>query len=101
MLLLQIKIKRFVRFRFKIFMICSLILWVCVPVYSQTGTVDRATWDVIVRRYLGIDRTVLGGGSFFDFVSASGSVSPQDLQDILAADPGRFPGVPLTYGQRD
>ena len=68
---------------------------------DQTGVVDQMTWDEIVQRYLGIDREVLGAEDFFDFVSASGPVSPQVLQDILAADPGRFPGVPLEFGQQD
>ena len=68
---------------------------------EQTGVVDQATWDEIVRRYLGIDREVLGSEDFFDFTSASGPIAPQVLQDILAADPGRFPGVPLEYGQQD
>ena len=68
---------------------------------DQTGVVDQATWDEIVQRYLGIDREVLSAEDYFDFVSSSGPVSPQVLQDILAADPGRFPGVPLEYGQQD
>jgi len=68
---------------------------------EQTGVVDQATWDEIVRRFLGIDRTVLGSAELFDFISSSGTVPPQVLQDLLAASPGRFPGVPLEFGQRD
>ena len=68
---------------------------------EQTGVVDQATWEEIIRRYIGIDRAVLSTGEYFDFQSAGGTVSPQVLQDILAADPGRFPGVPLALGQQD
>ena len=68
---------------------------------DQTGVVDRAAWEEIVRRFLGIDRMVLSGEDFFDFESASGLIPAQVLQEILEEDPGRFPGVPLEYGQRD
>ena len=66
---------------------------------DRTGTVDRATWGAIVRRYIGIDRASLAGEPFFDYESGGGPVSPQDLQDLL--DPDRFPALPLTLGQQD
>lgn len=69
MLLLQIKVKRSVRFRFKILMICSLILWVCVPVYSQTGTVDRALdeYESLLVEAVSLKRRSLAGESVLQY----------------------------------
>ena len=68
----------------------------------QTGVVDEQTWDVIVDRFLGIDRMVLSNSQFFPYQSpSSGSVDPQDLYDYLAASPGQFPGFPLQLGDTD
>lgn len=66
----------------------------------QTGNVDETTWDVLVERFLNIDRTVLHNASLLPFQGgSSGSLSPEALQDSLR--PGQFPGFPLEYGQTD
>lgn len=69
--------------------------------FDQTGIVDQETWDEIVQRYIGIDREVLSGEEYFDFQSSLGQVPSQVVQDILAAQSGRFPAVPLEFGQMD
>ena len=61
----------------------------------ETGSVDERTWDVLVERFLAIDRTVLLNDDFFPFRS----LSPVELQESLARQPDQFPGQTLTYGQ--
>ena len=61
----------------------------------ETGSVDERTWDVLVERFLAIDRTVLLNDDFFPFRS----LSPAELQESLARQPDQFPGQTLTYGQ--
>ena len=61
----------------------------------ETGSVDERTWDVLVERFLAIDRTVLLNDDFFPFRS----LSPVELQESLARHPDQFPGQTLTYGQ--
>ena len=69
---------------------------------AQTGVVDEATWDVLVDRFLGIDRTVLSNPAFFPYESDAGeAVGPEHLQDYLAAHPDPLPDLPLTLGDRD
>ena len=69
---------------------------------AQTGVVDEATWNVLVDRFLGIDRTVLSNPAFFPYESAAGeAVGPEHLQDYLAAHPDPLPDLPLTLGDRD
>lgn len=68
----------------------------------QTGVVDEATWDVIVDRFLGIDRMVLTNPQFFPYQSpTSGEVTAQQLYDYLTVSPGQFPGFSLSLGDRD
>lgn len=68
----------------------------------QTGEVDEDTWDVIVDRFLGIDRMVLTNTQFFPYQSpSSGEVTAQQIYDYLAASPGQFPGFSLSLGDRD
>lgn len=68
----------------------------------QTGTVDRATWDDLVARFVGIDRTVLMNADFFPYVTVpAGEIPPEDLRYALAARMGQFPGTTLSYGQTD
>lgn len=68
----------------------------------QTGTVDEATWAVIVDRFIGIDRTVLSNPNFFPYQSpSSGTIPPEQLQDYFATRPGQFPGFPLELGDTD
>lgn len=68
----------------------------------ETGSVDEATWDVLVERFLGIDRTVLLNNNVFPFQSTTaGTLLPTDIQDSLTLQPDQFPGQPLTYGQAD
>ena len=61
----------------------------------ETGSVDERTWDVLVERFLAIDRTVLLNADFFPFRS----FSPAELQESLTRQPDQFPGQTLTYGQ--
>ena len=61
----------------------------------ETGSVDERTWDVLVERFLAIDRTVLLNADFFPFLS----FSPAELQESLTRQPDQFPGQTLTYGQ--
>ncbi|MBR2489987.1 MAG: peptidoglycan-binding protein [Ruminiclostridium sp.] len=61
----------------------------------ETGVVDEATWDVLVERFLAIDRTVLLNEEFFPFRG----LAPGELQEALARQPDQFPGQTLTYGQ--
>ncbi|MBR5534884.1 MAG: peptidoglycan-binding protein [Ruminiclostridium sp.] len=63
----------------------------------ETGVVDEATWDVLVDRFLAIDRTVLLNDRFFPFRN----LSPGEIQESLARQPDQFPGQTLTYGQSD
>lgn len=68
----------------------------------ETGSVDEATWDVLVERFLGIDQTVLLNNNVFPFQSTTaGTLLPTDIQDSLTLQPDQFPGQPLTYGQTD
>lgn len=68
----------------------------------QTGVVDETTWDVIVDRFLGIDRMVLTNPQFFPYQSpTSGEVTAQQLYDYLTVSPGQFPGFSLSLGDRD
>ena len=68
----------------------------------QTGVVDEATWEVIVDRFLGIDRMVLTNPQFFPYQSpTSGEVTAQQLYDYLTVSPGQFPGFSLSLGDRD
>lgn len=68
----------------------------------ETGSVDEATWDVLVERFLGIDQTVLLNNNVFPFQSTTaGTLLPTDIQDSLTLQPDQFPGQPLTYGQAD
>lgn len=61
----------------------------------ETGVVDETTWDVLVERFLAIDRTVLLNDSFFPFRN----LAPGEVQEALARHPDQFPGQTLTYGQ--
>ena len=61
----------------------------------ETGVVDGTTWNVLVERFLAIDRTVLLNDDFFPFRS----IPPVELQEALARQPNQFPGQTLTYGQ--
>ena len=63
---------------------------------EPTGRVDRETWDVLVERFLGVDRTVLEGQAYLDFRG----LPPGRIQDELNGWRGRFPGE-LFLGQRD
>lgn len=68
----------------------------------QTGVVDRATWDDLVARFVGIDRTVLMNTDFFPYQTVpAGDIPPDDLQYALSARMGQFPGTTLSYGQTD
>ena len=68
----------------------------------QTGTVDEETWDVIIDRFIGIDRTVLSNPKFFPYQSpSSGEVEPELLHSYFSARPGQFPGFPLELGASD
>ena len=68
----------------------------------QTGVVDEVTWEVLVDRFLGIDRMVLTNPQFFPYQSpSSGEVTAQQLYDYLTTSPGQFPGFSLSLGDRD
>ncbi|MFR2155750.1 MAG: peptidoglycan-binding protein [Evtepia gabavorous] len=68
----------------------------------QTGTVDEETWDVIIDRFIGIDRTVLSNPKFFPYQSpSSGEVEPELRHSYFSARPGQFPGFPLELGASD
>lgn len=68
----------------------------------ETGVVDGTTWNVLVERFLAIDRTVLLNNNVFPFQSTTaGTLLPTDIQDSLTLQPDQFPGQPLTYGQAD
>ena len=68
----------------------------------QTGVVDRDTWDDLVARFVGIDRTVLMNEEFFPYQTVpAGDIPPGDLQYALSARMGQFPGTILSYGQTD
>lgn len=68
----------------------------------QTGVVDEVTWEVLVDRFLGIDRMVLANPQFFPYQSpSSGEVTAQQLYDYLTTSPGQFPGFSLSLGDRD
>ena len=56
--------------------------------------VDETTWDVLVERFLGIERTVLLDSSLFPFRN----LTPGELQEALARQPDQFPGGTLSYG---
>ena len=56
--------------------------------------VDETTWDVLVERFLGIERTVLLDSSLFPFRN----LTPGELQEALARQPVQFPGWTLSYG---
>lgn len=57
----------------------------------QTGTVDEATWAVIVDRFIGIDRTVLSNPNFFPYQSPSSGTIPPDSCKIIS------PPVPVSF----
>ena len=61
----------------------------------ETGVVDETTWDVLVERFLAIDRTVLTNDRYFPFRG----LTPGDLQASLARQPDQFPGQTLAYRQ--
>ena len=61
----------------------------------ETGTVDESTWNVLVERFLGIDRTVLMNNSYFS--TQDGTISPSVIQESLARAPYQFPGQSLTF----
>lgn len=68
----------------------------------QTGSVDEATWDALVDRFVSIDRTVLASTDFFPFTSSiTGELTPEEIQESLALHPNQFPGRNLEYGQSD
>ena len=68
---------------------------------EETGIVDEETWNVLVDRFLSIDRTVLSNPAFFPYESTSGEVTPAVLYDYFAQNMGRFPGVSLELGSTD
>ncbi len=68
---------------------------------EETGVVDEATWNVLVDRFLSIDRTVLSNPAFFPYESSSGEVTPAVLYDYFAQNMGHFPGIPLELGSTD
>lgn len=68
----------------------------------QTGTVDEATWEALVERFVSIDRTVLSSADFAPFtVPDAEPLTPEQIQESLALRPNQFPGKNLEYGQRD
>jgi peptidoglycan hydrolase-like protein with peptidoglycan-binding domain len=68
----------------------------------QTGEVDRATWAVLVSRFLGISETVLTSEELFPLQNLSpDEITPEDLQYALSSRLEQYPGYPLAYGQSD
>ena len=65
---------------------------------EETGVVDEATWNVLLDRFLSIDRTVLSNPAFFPYESSSGEVTPAVLYDYFAQNMGQFPGFSLALG---
>ena len=68
---------------------------------EETGVVDEATWNVLLDRFLSIDRTVLSNPAFFPYESSSGEVTPAVLYDYFSQNMGQFPGVSLELGSSD
>lgn len=68
---------------------------------EETGVVDEATWNVLLDRFLSIDRTVLSNPTFFPYESSSGEVTPAVLYDYFSQNMGQFPGVSLELGSSD
>ncbi len=68
----------------------------------QTGTVDEETWDVIIDRFIGIDRTVLSNPKFFlTKVPLLEKSSQSSFIPIFLPGPVSSPGFPFELGASD
>ena len=70
---------------------------------SETGTVDRATWDSIYSQFAGIETTVFGNEALFPFTRPPMAVTEADLQEQLIAAAAAFPELdaPKKTGKLD
>ncbi|MEG2000357.1 MAG: peptidoglycan-binding protein [Evtepia sp.] len=66
----------------------------------QTGVVGEETWDVMVREFAGISKTVLTDPNLFP-VELAGFFSKEQLTNALTSQQKQHPGATMKLGQTD